>query len=49
MKETNGQRARRVLEGRLISWRGKTLEQLTDEECYECLRFVQERTGVYYV
>jgi len=49
MKETNGQRARRVLEGRLINWRGKILEQMTDDECYECLCFVQGRTGVYYV
>ena len=49
MKESDGQRARRILKNRLVSWHGKTINQMTDEECYECLRFVQKRTGVYYV
>lgn len=48
-KESDGQRARRVLTGRLGMWRGKTLDEMTDDECYECLRFVQEKTGVYYI
>lgn len=48
-RETNGQRARRVLTDRLGMWRGKTLDEMTDDECYECLRFVQEKTGVYYI
>jgi hypothetical protein len=49
MKETNGQRARRLLEGRLVKWKGKTLDQMTDEECYDCLTFIQRTTGVYYI
>jgi len=48
-RETNGQRARRVLTDRLGMWKGKTLDQMTDDECYECLRFVEERTGIYYL
>jgi hypothetical protein len=49
MNEYVGQRARRLLEGRLIKWRGKTLEQLSDDECYDCLQFIQQTTGIYYV
>lgn len=47
--ESDGQRARRLLTDRLVAWDGKTLDQMTDDECYECLRWVQQKTGVYYV
>lgn len=48
--ETDGQRARRLLARKpFVIWMGKTLDEMTDDECYECLRTVQETTGVYYI
>jgi hypothetical protein len=48
-KESDGQRARRLLDGKLGFWYGKTLEEMTDDECYDCLKWVQDKTGVYYI
>jgi hypothetical protein len=48
-KESDGQRARRLLKDKLGSWHGKQLHEMSDNECYECLKFVQETTGVYYI
>lgn len=41
-------RERRLLRGRLCSYRGKTLDQMTDDECRECLRLIYEQTGTLY-
>lgn len=30
-------------------WQNKSLDQLTDQECEECLKAIQGSTGIYYV
>ena len=46
--ESRESRERRLLRGRLKIYRGKTLEQMTDDECRECLRAIYEQTGTLY-
>jgi len=29
-------------------WQNKSLDQLTDEECIKCLKYIQSVTGTYY-
>ena len=42
--------ARRILEATgLRIWKNKTLNQMTDKECEECLAFIQSATRTYYV
>lgn len=48
-KESDGQRARRLLKNKLGTWKGKQLHEMTDDECYEALRFIQDMTGIYYI
>lgn len=33
----------------LINWRGMTLDQMTDRDCEECLRYIGDVAGCYYV
>ena len=43
-------KARKILkETGLLYWKNKTLSQMTDEECEECLKFIQTNTRTYYV
>ena len=32
-----------------VIWQNKNLKQMTDQDCIECLSFIQRRTGTYYV
>ena len=42
-------RAREILNNSgLRVWQNKSLAQLTDQECEECLKHLQKLTGVYY-
>lgn len=45
---TSETRERRLLRDKLKNYRGKTLEQMTDDECRECLQTIHELTGTLY-
>jgi hypothetical protein len=32
----------------LINWRGKTLDEMSDQECIDCLRYIYNMTGTSY-
>lgn len=45
-------RAKEILQShrfRGSMWRGKTMDELTDQECLDCLKYIQETTGTYYI
>jgi len=33
----------------LRAWRNKTLDQMTDSECVECLLYIEDRARVIYL
>lgn len=43
--------ARRILKSHapMTTWKMKTLKEMTDEECIECLNFLRETQGLIYV
>ena len=52
MAQSEGQRAREICESaRFIGsmWLGKTMDQLTDQECIDMLKYIAKTTGVHYV
>lgn len=52
MAESEGQRARDICESykfRGAIWMGKTMDQLTNQECVDMLRYISKATGVHYV
>lgn len=32
-----------------VIWQTKSLDQMTDQDCIDCIRYVQQQTGTYYV
>lgn len=52
MAQSEGDRAREICDSYKFSgsvWRGKTMEQLTNQECIDMLKYIAEVTGVHYV
>lgn len=52
MAPSEGQRARDICNSykfRGSMWRGKTMDELTDQECIDMLKYIAEVTGVHYV
>lgn len=52
MAESEGQRARNILESWKFNgmiWRGKTRDDMTNQECVDCLRYIAETAGIHYV
>jgi hypothetical protein len=44
-------RERRILKfhSPAIIWKGKSLKEMTDEDCIDCLRFIRDTVGLIYV
>ena len=32
-----------------VIWQTKSLDHMTDQDCIDCIRYVQQQTGTYYV
>lgn len=51
MAQSEGQRAREICESARfigLTWLGKTMDQLTDQECIDMLKYIYEMTGTTY-
>ena len=44
-------RARRILKAQapLVVWKMKTLKEMTDQDCIDCLNYLRETAGLIYV
>lgn len=44
-------RERRILDYFVpyVVWQNKTLDKMTDQDCIDCIKFIQYNTGTYYV
>ena len=44
-------RERRILKAHApaIIWKMKSLKEMTDQDCIDCLRYIRETTGIIYV
>lgn len=54
MVDKNGKsstRERRILKAHapMITWKMKTLKEMTDQECIDCLNYLRKTTGIIYV
>lgn len=52
MAQSEGDRAREICDSYKFSgsiWHGKTMDQLTNQECIDMLRYIAKTTGVHYV
>lgn len=44
-------RERRILKAHapLVTWKMKSLKEMTDQDCIDCLNYLRETTGIIYV
>lgn len=44
-------RERRILKTRapMVIWKNKTLKEMTDQDCIDCLNYLRETVGLIYV